>query len=276
MIRKHYRLSKTRFILLALSIIATPSDVFCFGVFDGTLYKKKPDLIAYGLKPINIIYGGSFWDAGKNKENLPSDSRIQKLAIESSAKNIETVLDVEHWEVSTGRANGKEAENLHKYIAFFGKFKEYARYLNTGFYGVPPIQDYWRAITLPESRQYLEWQKENDFLRPLAEKVDILYPSLYTFYLDQEGWKKYAKANILEARRISKAKPVYVFLWPQYHDSNKNLRGKYIDQYYWKMQLDLSRKHADGIVIWGGWQEYWNNDAPWWKVTKEFLENNNK
>lgn len=272
MINKLTILFKMVLISMVLVGISTPNDIFAFSVFDGTLYKNKPDLKTAGLKPINIIYGGLFWPADENKENLPSFLRIHKLGVESATKDMETVLDVEHWEVSLSRGKGKEGENLKKYIGIFDKFKESAPNLKIGFYGVPPIKDYWRAIASPESKQYLEWQKENEFLRPFAEKVDILYPSLYTFYKDQEGWKRYAKANILEARRISKGKPIYVFLWPQYHDSNKNLKGEYIDKYYWEMQLNFVKKYADGIVIWGGWQEYWDDEAAWWQVTKEFCD----
>lgn len=269
---KFYMLFKTIVVIFLFITIAAQEDIFAFSVFDGTLYKKKPDLTEYGLKSINIIYGGSLWNTGENKENLPSDSKIQKLAIEFTAKNTVTVLDVEHWEVSLNRSKGKEVENLNKYIALFEKFKKSAPYIKAGFYGVPPIRDYWRAIMPPESKQYIEWQKENEFLRHFAEKVDIIYPSLYTFYKDQDGWKKYAKANISEAKRISNGKPIYVFLWPQYHDSNKILKGQYIEKEYWEFQLKLAKEYADGVVVWGGWQEYWDNKAPWWQVTKEFIK----
>ena len=58
--------------------------------------------------------------------------------------------------------------------------------------------------------------QENDQLRPLAGAVDILFPSLYTFYTDQGGWVRYAYAQIAEARRNANGKPVYVFYGQQY------------------------------------------------------------
>jgi len=99
--------------------------------------------------------------------------------------------------------------------------------------------------------------------------VEVIFPSLYTFYNDQKSWDIYAKGMIEEARRYNK--PVYVFLWPEFHVSNRILKGKEIPAKFWRHQLELCRGLADGIVIWGGWQERWKEDAPWWIETKAFL-----
>jgi hypothetical protein len=40
--------------------------------------------------------------------------------------------------------------------------------------------------------------------------------------------------------------------------------------------LNTVYQHADGVVIWGGWgdngPESWNEEAPWWQVTKRFMQ----
>ena len=45
---------------------------------------------------------------------------------------------------------------------------------------------------------------------------------------------------------------------------------------YWMLQLETITKHADGVVIWGGWGDHgpepWNEEAPWWQVTKRFMQ----
>jgi hypothetical protein len=38
------------------------------------------------------------------------------------------------------------------------------------------------------------------------------------------------------------------------------------------MELETARQSADGIVIWGGFQQTWDNDAPWWLETQKFLK----
>jgi hypothetical protein len=147
-----------------------------------------------------------------------------------------------------------------------------------GYYGLPPIRDYWRAIKDQNTPEYLSWQAENDRLRPLVDGVNALFPSLYTFYTDRDGWVKYAIASIREARRYPGNKPVYVFLWPQYHPSNLFSGLKYLPADYWKLELETARQYADGIVIWGGWEidknakAQWDDNAPWWQVTKKFIE----
>jgi hypothetical protein len=128
------------------------------------------------------------------------------------------------------------------------------------------------------TQEYQSWREENDQLRSLAGAVDVLFPSLYTMYPDQAGWRKYAIAQIEEARRYGNGKPVYVFLWPQYHESNLILGGRYLPADYWLFELMTAKEYADGIVIWGGWSSdnrpvEWDENAAWWKVTKEFMKN---
>jgi hypothetical protein len=139
---------------------------------------------------------------------------------------------------------------------------------NLGLYGILPIRDYWRAI---DPVKKLLWQAENDKLESLVDFVDVLYPCCYTFYDDRAGWVKYATANIQEARRLSKGKPVIVFLWPQYHNSNATLIGQLIPSDYWRLQLETAKQYADGVVIWGGFQVQWDELAPWWIETKDFI-----
>ena len=153
----------------------------------------------------------------------------------------------------------------------------YAPGLSVGYYGAPPTRDYWRAVKGPASPEYKTWMSENDKLHPLADAVVVLYPSLYTFYPDREGWSKYAIAQITEARRYAGGKPVFVFLWPQYHESNVQLTGTYLPPDYWLRELQTAKEYADGVVIWGGWdlktnKAYkWDEDAQWWKITIDFL-----
>lgn len=156
-------------------------------------------------------------------------------------------------------------------------FKEAAPGLVVGYYGAPPLRDYWKSLSSPASKEWASFAKENDQMRPLAGSVDILFPSLYTFYTDRGGWVRYAYAQIAEARRYGNGKPVYVFLWPQFHESNPSLKGAYLPVDFWRLQLQMAKQYADGIVIWGGWGSNngpvkWDNNAAWWRVTKEFMK----
>ncbi|MCC7472559.1 hypothetical protein IT404_12830 [Candidatus Nomurabacteria bacterium] len=246
-----------------------------FMVFDGTMYAGKPDLSVYSIRPISIAYTGQFGNQWyKNPDALPDKSVVRQVANEALAKNFPVVIDIEHWPL-VGDPNRVRA-SLSKYMTVLQWFKEAAPGLPVGYYGAPPIRDYWKSLRSPMSKEWASFAKENDQLRPLAGAVDILFPSLYTFYTDQGGWVRYAYAQIAEARRNANGKPVYVFLWPQYHDSNPSLKGAPLPADFWRLQLQMAKQYADGIVIWGGWgtngRMNWDDNAAWWKVTKDFMK----
>ena len=248
-----------------------------FLVFDGTLYSDKPDLSVYGIRPITVAYAGSFGsDWYKQADRLPDLQAVQAVARDAQQKGHVVVLDIEHWPL--GGSPDSVQDSLTKYKTVLQWFRDAAPGFSVGYYGAPPIQDYWRAIKEASSQEHRAWMAENNRVRSLAGAVDVLFPSLYTFYPDQAGWKKYAIAQIEEARRYGNGKPVYVFLWPQYHDSNLLLGNRFLPEDYWLLELETARQYADGIVIWGGWgtdnsPARWDENAAWWTVTKKFMKN---
>lgn len=244
-----------------------------FVVFDGTLYRNKPDFSRYGIRPVTIL-GGQLWDRGKPEETLPRKDRVHRFANETADSGKIVILDIEHWPLQ-GSATAVQ-ENLTKYLTVLRWFREAAPQVEVGYYGTVPIRDYWRSLKDPTRPEHMAWSTENARLRPLALAVDALFPSLYTFYDDHDGWRKFAIAQIAEARRYGGGKPVYVFLWPKFHDSNRWLKDTYLPADFWKLELETAREHADGVVIWGGWGNdnrpaEWDGHALWWQVTKEFL-----
>ncbi|WHZ21593.1 MAG: hypothetical protein OJF47_000705 [Nitrospira sp.] len=247
-----------------------------FKVFDGTLYTDKPDLSQYGIQPITITYAGQFGKEWfKDAARLPEKESVQRVAREAEAKGGHAVIDIEHWPLKGD--SSQVQESLTKYMTVLRWFKEAAPGLTVGYYGAPPLRDYWRAINPPTSKEWQSYSGENDRLQPLAGAVDVFFPSLYTFYTDQGGWVRYAYGQIAEARRYGNGKPVYVFLWPQYHDSNRKLAGTYLPADYWRLELETAKQYADGIIIWGGWgtnnrPAQWDDNAGWWKATKDFMK----
>ena len=37
-----------------------------------------------------------------------------------------------------------------------------------------------------------------------------------------------------------------------------------LDADVWETTLRISLDEADGLVLWGGWQVPWDENAPWW------------
>jgi len=264
-------------LLGSTGLAQSPPSPKPFLVFDGTLYSDKPDLSAYGIRPITLAYAGKFGpDWHKHADRLPDLPAVQTVAREAQQKGYVVVLDIEHWPLKGSPDSVRDS--LTKYMTVLDWFRAAAPGLSVGYYGAPPIRDYWRAIKDTSNQERQSWMEENDQLRSLASAVDVLFPSLYTFYPDQAGWKKYAIAQIEEARRYGNGKPVYVFLWPQYHESNRILGGRYLPADYWLLELETAKEFADGIVIWGGWGSNnraakWDENAAWWNITKEFMKN---
>jgi len=249
---------------------STPQEVHQFTVFDMTLHTDKPaDLAARGFVPLPIVYEYHFYDRGESREAMPRDDIIRKLARDASSKGEMLNVDLERW---------KLPGEVDKYIHVIDTIKDEAPQLRVGLYVAPPKRDYWRAVKGEGSEKYRAWQRENDQLKALADKVDILFPNAYTFYDDRDNWVKYATAQIAEAHRLAPGKPVYLTVWPQYHDSNKDLKGHYIPADFFRLQLETAYKYADGIVIWGG-RDFinggrlpWREDYPWWQEVQRFLK----
>ena len=249
-----------------------------FVMFDAMDYFHKPDTTVYGIRPITLIYPESFGpDWYKQADGrLPDIVAVQAVAREAQQKGSEIVLDIEHWPLKGSPDSVRDS--LTKYMTVLEWFRAAAppRW-PIGYYGAPPIVDYGRALRRIPDPLYLSWMAENDQIRPLADAVDAFFPSIYTFDAKQADWKKYAIAQIAEARRNGNGKPVYVFMWPQYHESATpaSLVHTYLPADYWLLQLQTARDYADGIVLWGNRSE-WVPNAPWWNATIAFMKNGAK
>jgi len=237
-----------------------------FLVFDAILLKKKPDLTRFGLKPITVLYHYQMW-AKDESDEWPNQVRLRVLARQLWRKGHMVCIDTEHWPVYNQPAEVRQA-SIGKLITVADTLHATAPGLRLGYYALLPQRDYWAPVGKDQARVQA-WNEHNEKMRELAEHVDVVFPSLYTFYEDRAGWVAYAEANIAEARRYGKR--VYVFLWPWYHESNKERAGQRIPADYWRLELDTCRRLADGVVIWTDPYSQWDPKAGWWEQTRLFM-----
>jgi hypothetical protein len=233
-----------------------------FILFDGLSYSGKPDLAPYGLVP--IVWVGDLWGPGRSMDN-PDEERIRSLFQRAKNQTGYFYLDIENWPLLAVSAAVRR-RNIEKLTRTIDVARLAAPKARLGFYGILPGIAYWPLQQ--HDAAYGEWLTVNREIAPLAEHVDAVFPSLYAFYDDLEAWKSYARQTLIEARRYGK--PVYAFVWPEFHDSNLALRGREVPRAFWRAELDLCAELADGIVLWGGWQRRWSDSAPWWQETKTF------
>ena len=246
-----------------------------FKIYDGTLYKNKPDLTLYGMNPVNIIYASRFWKDWAEKPNLetlPDKNTIKQLAMEAKQKNQLTVLDIEHWELNPDNKI-KFSRNLSKYIKVISIFRQNSGSVNLGYYSKIPMPAFTWSLKDKASDGFRQWEDINNNLTPISRAVDVIFPSLYTYSTDMEKWVQYAIENIKQARKYGN--PVVVFIWPQYSERKKTLANRFISTDFWLLQLKTVSRYADGVVIWGGWggdgPMQWDNNAQWWKITKDYI-----
>ncbi len=275
----------------------TQSDPFV--MYDGTAFTNKPDMQTLGFSDIYIsskdIYSGTYPNFDFSK---PDEAATRSLARRVAAAGVPLVLDCEQWQVDQRVASSSEVDkNLAMLMQIVDWIHSERPQVKVGFYGILPLADFWTPVnylyflpyvaTSPWAADnvpkfeaaYKDWQAANDRLRPLAAKVDFVCPSLYTFYDDPTNWQLFAQANIAKAHRYGK--PVVPFIWMQYHDAaGDGLALQYIDQSFWRQQVQLVHDSADGVVIWSGgaidskgnwYVPPWASNPPWLDAVEQVV-----
>jgi hypothetical protein len=243
---------------------ATATDARQFRVFDALLHRGKPDLRSRGLTPVASV--AQIWRPGESRSVVDEGAVV--LALEQVPRGCGMIfLDIEDWPLFQV-SSAERAANIGNLILVAELVRRELPRVQFGFYGFPPINAYWPIIRRDAS--YQAWLETNRALAPVARMVDCLFPSLYTFYSDRSGWLDFANAQLDEARRYDK--PVYPFLWFQYFDGNLLLRGREVATEAWEEELRLCRARADGLVLWGGWEQHWSESADWWRTTQRVLD----
>lgn len=277
LIQKFWALLLTGFLAGSVSTVAQaqpcarPADR-PFRIFDGTLYLNKPSLARYGIEPIHII-DRDLWPDGAGRFGPPDPAKVRRYVASLPRDNGPIVLDLEQYDLTGSDQAARTALTDLRQMA--RAFRAAAPGRKIGFYGIVPIPDFARSLAGAGSAPYRAWQRQSDRMSALRGEVDYLFPPAYTNSPDRTAWTAFAISQICEARRLS-SKPVYVFLWPEFHDASP-LVGQYLAPDFWRHQLETVYPLADGVVIWGGYNlpanrpRNWNPQAPWLAPTIAFI-----
>ncbi|MBD1846002.1 hypothetical protein H6F89_21820 [Cyanobacteria bacterium FACHB-63] len=241
-----------------------------FQIYDSLMYREKPDL---GLPKVQI-YGGAFWQKGDQARQIPVEKAVRDQAQYAATHFDRFVIDIEHWPLDIRKDSPEAVQaSMQKIIQIYDWMKDEVPKLSIGMYAFPPIRDYWTPAR-PTPAGMGAWRRANEFLRPLASRVDFLAPSLYTFYDNPRGWEVYAKANIIEAQQFGK--PITPVLWCRFHVSNKKLRGIFIPDSFWLTQLQTVRNSGmEGVILWDSNSKPGSRFDPewdWWQTTLKFAK----
>jgi hypothetical protein len=225
-----------------------------FAVYDNMFYRGKPDTAKVGLTPSNIVYESEIWPHGVNEGVLPPRDVFAALVREHAANAGPLVLDIERLPLKGA------PELVQQHLETLTTLAEWAKAAAPG----KPLGYYGTGTLTRVPPQNIADAKA------LARHVDALFPPMYTFDDDREAWAKRAEAEAAEARALAPGKPVFFYLWPQYHDGTAK-QFQYVDGDYWAFQLRTARRYADGIVIWGPARFDWNTASGWWQATEAFM-----
>jgi len=258
--------------LLALYVAAAAAQNPSFKVAHTMNYKGGVDLTADGVPYNPIVYESAL------VQPRPSDEPVTQEALKRTLGSIKqgpfpTVLDIERWPVDTPDVDRRRV-NIEKLVDVLKRAREARPGMQYGYYGEVPVRVYWRVVDSAHPAQRAAWKQRNDqALRDLIPHVDAIFPSLYNLDDDARRWEFNSRNILTEARKFGK--PMYCYLWPQFHTNNKLLAGQYVSRELWRLELDTCRELADGIVIWNhAPNSEWDPLAPWWQETLAFLRAN--
>src|SRR5690606_15256315 len=134
--------------MLFIFFTACSFSTHAFDIYDSTLYKNKPSLSVYGVKPITVIYGHKTYENNKSTNELPSRSTIDKIAKKLAATDKMVVLDYEHWPTQGYRHIPLlMTNNRQKYKTLIDWYKTSAPQVKFGYFGVVPVSNYISSLS---------------------------------------------------------------------------------------------------------------------------------
>jgi hypothetical protein len=252
-----------------------------FVIFDAQLQSGKPDSWSLNLQKCDTLYQGALYASGNEPSGggndpsgggrLPLKSHVQALV----AATTNNLLNIDIEDPTFVNAD---------YLAVLSWCRAIRPSVQLGWYGIAPILSANVGVLFGISdSNYTAWQAINDSYAPVIAALDFLAP---VCYIVQSGIAidktiVNTSANLVEARRIGKGKPVYPWIWPQYAP-NFTGNGTFASQTDWARMLALLYTgDVTGTALGSFWDASWQstgcdgailwNDLGTWDSTKPWL-----
>ena len=242
---------------------AADNGASAFPVYDNTFYRNV-DLERVGAVKSNVIYEAPVAQlAGQNPNNfrgarpagaelaLPSRAAYEAFVRKTAMHPGPVVLDFETLYLKGPRSVAER------------RYRKLRTLLDWAHSAVPGRTVGYYGVLGNTSPSYFKLE------RKLAVHEEALFPSLYTFSDNRSAWLARFKQIMSEAASVAPGKPVYAYLWPQYHGGTKNA-GRYLTPDHWNYELTKAQQLCSGVVIWSPWTDAL--DQSWVNATATFLE----
>ncbi len=276
------RLAVTLSVLTAGAAVAVGASraAVPFLVYDGLANRGRPSAADLGFRAIDVKYRRSFFVGQDTGQADEATVRATARDVVDRGSGI-VVVDIEHWPLDLRQSSRAEIlQSIDKLITVVHWLRDERPQIRIGLYDGVPIRDYRTTVRFARNPTdgevytlYHEWNLANQLLNPLAQALDFIMPSTYTFYEDQEGWATEMRELLKAAQRYGK--PVYPFVMARYHPSARpeRLGWQPLPVDYWRFELEtLYDLCVDGIVLWGDTPHQWSEEQeqPWVAAAKEF------
>lgn len=247
-----------------------------FKTYYSFLFTGEPSLSQYNMMPA-FVSGTGFNSLGEYGPGVNPDvqSVYSTANYVASSGNELFNGDLEAWPIDYRSGQPQQiAENISKFEEIVKWVHEVQPQLLVGFYGLVPLglwSPAWGEVNyVTDSAAFSAWKNANEELTGLVENLSYLSPSLYNDIQTPYNWSQYAIATINEGHALGK--PVYPFLSMYYYTYPQS--GVLVPPYIWALNLYVVGRHANGTILWGGYQDQWSNTAPWWEITQSFIKSN--
>ncbi|MCA9187968.1 MAG: hypothetical protein KDA99_20210 [Planctomycetales bacterium] len=256
-----------------------------YSFYETIVYSPKPDFAPYGLTSARLLTTFFFWAPGANKSE-PDLDRVRQNTASLNSSQLQ-IIDIEHW--PTTGSDEVVADTIRKFTSIIQTMRDVNPDLKIGIYSMLPIRDYWTPVSNDnDSARFQAWESANARLDALAEQVDVVFPSVYTFYPEAwpgevDRWVEYATENLIQARRYNK--PIIPFIWPHYHggsgpDPSRWWQFDEISPAFWTTILETCYQYGDSVAIFD-WNALgtpdeilprpWDPNAEWFLATQDFI-----
>ena len=132
---------------------------------------------------MKIVYGRQ--GASKSQPNTTYIANTYIPKIKSSNPDV-VIIDIEAWKLTTTSTSTEVSAFIAKFKKVISVFRSKMPNTKIGVYLWVPERNWLAPCGDPGKRasRTVSWHKRNLRLQPLADAVDIIVPSLYTFYGD--------------------------------------------------------------------------------------------
>ena len=241
---------------------AASADASTFPVYDNTFYSNV-NLEQVGAVKSNVIYEAPVAQlSGQNPNSfrgprprgaelaLPAKSAYEAYIQRTASHPGPVVLDFETLYLKGSRPSPD------------GTIEKLRTLLDWAHEAVPGVRSATTACPATPFRATSSWSGASPSARTPCSRAFTRSPTT------SPAWRTRFRHVMSEAAAVAPGKPVYAYLWPQYHDGTK-LAGRYLTPDHWRYELETAQQLCSGVVIWSPWSS--DPDQRWVDETAAFL-----